>query len=372
MEYFIGKDDNGNYFLNAEMKNKKDFMDPPVMNQYEWQEETEEQIINLYGKYGATSKPEKFECVLRHFSSKSDLERKIYFDQWKIYVFQKTTLDPKTCICSQSIHDLRFIQNTINGNILMVGNCCIKKLAKNTKLGAQNADLNNFRDRVIRRCKGCPLDCFALRMRGNYCEDCYWDLEGKKREKIDKGKRCCAHCFEKKRISLYTDRCGDCLNEGKEAIKFIFLGDAYEKVKENKIVPIKISDSKKSTSEAEDSEDLIPVRKSKIMVLDDSSNDSAPTKMSQQTTILNDCIEDIMIVKNHSNKVVSESSPQINQYPKITIANDSSEKDAPTKTSSSKKSKSTNIINKKGSNSISDSTSDKEQPKYTPSSSGSG
>lgn len=278
MEYFIGKDDDGNYFLIAEMKDKKKFNKVPVINQYEWQEGTEEQMDRLYVKYSATSKPERFESVLNHFSSKINLDRETLFSEWEIYFAKKATNNPKTCICSQSIRDLRFIQNTKNGNILMVGNRCIRKVAKNTKLGEQNADLNNFRDRVIRECRGCTLNCFALRMRGSYCEDCYWDLDAKKREKIDCGKRYCAHCFEKKRISLYSDRCKECLEGGKEAIKFIFLDDAKEAEKEDKIAPIKKPAPKKSTPKADDSEDLVLVKKpKKIPVIDDSSDDSAPS-----------------------------------------------------------------------------------------------
>ena len=359
MEYFIGKDDDGNYFLISKVKNKKKFKKTPVMNQYEWQEETEEQIISLYGKYGVTSKPDRFEAVLKHFSSKINLEREILYSEWEIYVAKKATLDPKICICSQIIRDLRFIQNKINGNILMVGNCCIEKLAKNTKLGEQNIDLNNFCDRVIRECEVCKLTCFALRMRGNYCEDCYWDLEREKRIEIDNGKRCCSHCFNMKPPFSCTGVCENCDKNGKDPIKFIFLGDAYEEVKENKIIPIKIADSKKSISESEDSEDLVVVKKP-ARILDDSSDDasinkspqitrhndsdvpfrkyskkvsksSTPIKSSSKEKILDSDSEDFVAApdKKHQ-KVVSVSSALTKQLsPKI--QDDSSEEDAPKK-----------------------------------------
>lgn len=111
-------------------------------------------IQDLYEQYHVSTQPERFRIILLHFSEnqqntdiselqESQKEKKLeelfyqYITQWNIYISTKNMGNYTTnCCCSHVIHRLYYIYNRFNGNILLVGSICIKKVfERSSKLG---------------------------------------------------------------------------------------------------------------------------------------------------------------------------------------------------------------------------------------------
>jgi hypothetical protein len=79
-------------------------------------------------------KPTRFLFVLLYFSNNTENED-LACHEWKIdfYNSGKIINDSTFCICSHIIHELHYIKNKLNGNVLRIGRDCIDKI-KNDEL----------------------------------------------------------------------------------------------------------------------------------------------------------------------------------------------------------------------------------------------
>lgn len=99
----------------------------------------EDEIKSLWIHPGASKyMQENFNTVLLHHSESKD--PKIAIVEWSFYA-NTTDGEGRTCICSHVIHDMFYIINSVNGNILRVGNDCINKLYKSSDL---DLDIKEF------------------------------------------------------------------------------------------------------------------------------------------------------------------------------------------------------------------------------------
>lgn len=86
----------------------------------------DEKIISIWNKTKKKSKPELLKAVLFTYSEdKSDDN----FNEWSTYRVKTDEDDDEEtfCCCSHTIHDLYFIKNKVNDNVLRVGSECIHK-----------------------------------------------------------------------------------------------------------------------------------------------------------------------------------------------------------------------------------------------------
>lgn len=145
----------------------------------------------LLAKQEKAGKPEKFKYILDYYSE-VPITEVANSDEWE----DITGLDTKDndiiqatetfCICSQKIQQLIFIESKYNGNVLRVGNCCIKKfMSDHTK---QDHKIKDNQRRYERQGGG--------------------------------NRRQCATCFKRRLgTSYHVDAtvCGECKAEGKSA-----------------------------------------------------------------------------------------------------------------------------------------------------------
>ena len=82
----------------------------------------------LYEKKGTSNMAERFLYVIKHFSKNKNFNDIIETDEWLCDSENPDLGDDTKCICSQSIHYGVYIKSKLNGNILRVGNVCIKKM----------------------------------------------------------------------------------------------------------------------------------------------------------------------------------------------------------------------------------------------------
>jgi len=174
-----------------------------LINQYEREGDYEKLVSPLYETISRKDKPTRFAHVLTHFSEPSqpraEISEEVYvgqvIEQWRVYARSWTDDVGRlgfNCICSQcNIHDLRYVVNLQNENVLLVGNSCIKKLPNCTTLWQQNAALSKELNKTLvcgycetekareefdykEICKDCERDRSIDELRGvkRYCRGC--------------------------------------------------------------------------------------------------------------------------------------------------------------------------------------------------------
>jgi len=112
-------------------------------------------------------------------------------------------LNEHYCCCSHPIHELYYVINKYNGNILLIGNDCINKFCPD--------NLQNMAHKLkksLRRCKYCSNVGKVDEMFSGFCQDCV--NKGYHNQKL---KRACQTCL-KFRISIkkpsYVTMCKKC------------------------------------------------------------------------------------------------------------------------------------------------------------------
>lgn len=139
-------------------------------------------IQPIWTKVGG-NKTDRFDAVVLHFSEKDRKNIKIAINEWK---FIDNESDNTWCVCSQkNIHDVYFIQNKHNGNILRTGCDCIEKVTKDnpeSKLGidvgdiAKQAEYRKRHKNITPQHRMCPsCKWYRIRVRDidrTHCECC--------------------------------------------------------------------------------------------------------------------------------------------------------------------------------------------------------
>ena len=165
-------------------------------------------IENVYQQTGISQKPDRFQVILRVYST--DMNQSIVqgLPQWHIIHTRFTGNfgeHPSHCICSQVIERLYFVQNSLNGNILLIGHECIKKFGSESLI-AESSIIGKF----YRKCQHCSKSTFFTDIIGGCCPNCTIYAENTK--------RCCRSCLKLSKIAENNWRCKSCIQNSKPAI----------------------------------------------------------------------------------------------------------------------------------------------------------
>ena len=156
-----------------------------------FREEQSQALLNgVYTAYDLKTMPSKLGVSIIYFSSLRDIpdsEDKFERAIQEYHVFS-VDLDHEEkkhfCICSHPITDSYYIINQYNGNILLIGQDCIKKFFP-----------ERVQDQVLtirkgfRKCKYCKCTHKSIEMLSGYCRNCLGNI---KKGSI---KRACLNCF---------------------------------------------------------------------------------------------------------------------------------------------------------------------------------
>jgi hypothetical protein len=147
----------------------------------------EELKINIVEEGETQRKNIVFKKMLRYFSidkknyKNASLEWDVRTDLTQEYV--EDDIIYCQCICTHIIHELHFIENKHNGNILMVGRDCVKKIDNNSLQQTfdkhiRDLDYQKTGKTISRQCNGCHK--FKIRNTLNplinLCKSCFLDI----------------------------------------------------------------------------------------------------------------------------------------------------------------------------------------------------
>lgn len=215
------------------------------------------QMLKVHKLYDVPDMKRRFKCVLGHYSKPRTHLRKFVTNeekwsailgQWQFYGREHASSRedrvgdrrPYSCICSHDITDLHYVRNINTRNTLMIGNCCITKFAKGSKLAVENEEFNSSDRRVRRNCKNCTSKCYALDLQGGYCSVCYEKATPEEQSELDR-KKYCAHCFRLRKIPKPRKRCNKCRKANKKILQL------HDEESEN-------TEEEKSIEDSEDNE----------------------------------------------------------------------------------------------------------------------
>lgn len=89
----------------------------------------------------------KYELFFKNIADKSESKDwEILKKEWFLSYIRVAKSEPKTCACGHyPIKNLCFIKNKINNNIVLVGNCCVKKFMNNIQSSNYFIALNKLK-----------------------------------------------------------------------------------------------------------------------------------------------------------------------------------------------------------------------------------
>lgn len=128
---------------------------------------------NLRSLTGATDKPTRFAAVFLSFSVSDDL-----VEASREWTTHSIDVCPGTnCVCSKNIAHQFFLRNTVNGNILLIGNTCIKKLPFSEDLKKTIAKQYAIKQKLqkgieYRKCFRCSDRIIHPSLPDKYCVSC--------------------------------------------------------------------------------------------------------------------------------------------------------------------------------------------------------
>ncbi len=214
MEYSVVEDNDNNDTINFRSTS---YADDGEIDQFTNYKESRDIIESLYDQYNVSGKYEKFRCILVchsntkiDYSKITDEEYNKLLSQWNLYArTYNGAKKRRQCICCQNLTDLRYVINKENQNILLVGNKCINKFAKQSKLAHSNNNFTNFLNKVCKKCEKCSVKKYAIEMKGGYCLRCYDKRDKSKQRVLDK-KKVCISCLNFRVIKNIGKRCNTC------------------------------------------------------------------------------------------------------------------------------------------------------------------
>lgn len=137
----------------------------------------------LEESYGLKKKSDRFAYILHKFSVDDTpwIPHSLNcIDQWKVVVTPSSNPinDHKIqCICSQYIEHTYYIENQINGNVLIVGSSCICKFGTDEMAETVRsiARQRNNKEKLRRQCFSCGKYRIGLKKPDyiNQCKPCY-------------------------------------------------------------------------------------------------------------------------------------------------------------------------------------------------------
>lgn len=160
----------------------------------------------------------KFQSVIIFFSSiGKDLDtngwdddqafEKIFnqvIEEYRMFIKLEPDGREHYCICSHPINQLYYIVNENNGNTLVVGSECIKKICPE-----EFQDAMKSLNRAVRPCKRCKISHKTTAMISGFCSGCSLLVS-------HKGKRACQKCFRFRISESWKTFCKECYKETRE------------------------------------------------------------------------------------------------------------------------------------------------------------
>ena len=145
---------------------------------------------------------EQFKREIIQHSESTDYEDALL--EFKVKRFERV-MEPNNCICGHDIVENCFVENIYNGNVLTIGNCCIKKFfpaeeveeAQRLRREAINLTRVCKLDNKRYRKEGCLNDevCNSCHLMNKKCETCkeYFHCED---EEMRRYKKMCTPCWQ--------------------------------------------------------------------------------------------------------------------------------------------------------------------------------
>lgn len=180
----------------------------------------EEHWVNLENNFGYKKKSERFSYILYLYSNHNNIDQgwlpkgEEYIQQWK--VVKNPPKDPINniglkCICSQNIEHLYFIENQLNGNVLMVGSNCICKFGTDEMIETVQslARQRNNKETLRRQCYSCGKYRIGPTKPDYFiqCKPCYQE----KRPMLEIFQRECITCKQKNIPINKYDKIQECI-----------------------------------------------------------------------------------------------------------------------------------------------------------------
>lgn len=149
----------------------------------------------LREKRGMRGMPERFQYIVCFFSHKCrNMDPVHKFEKYYPKCIAEYDLDnvgedhDSYCICSHYIHELYFIVNRINGNILRTGNVCIKKLGdkrlkRSVTIQKRKRDYKKNGSGKFKMCVECLKFRIPRQQHRTVCGKCSHDLKPKPKPK---------------------------------------------------------------------------------------------------------------------------------------------------------------------------------------------
>lgn len=171
-------------------------------------------IEQLYENTGIFAKPERFQLIIRAYSRDVNQPLEICMPEWHILFtrFRNSNIQgmfgdlPSHCCCSQDIEKLYFVQNSVTGNILLVGSECIKKFGSEA-LKQERTVIGKF----YRKCLNCAKSTFFTDIVGGHCSNCD--------DSAPNDKKCCRACLKLAKIKENNWRCKACIKKQRPYIQ---------------------------------------------------------------------------------------------------------------------------------------------------------
>lgn len=209
-------------------------MDPDLPG---FTENCEDIILSLWKKCPKLEKPYIFKFVMKTYSNNKNINlnvhnKNINTKEWDCpdKDYSKTDIRDQDvhCICTQPIKNRIYIKSKLNGNVLRVGSCCIKKLCDDeTLIASVNEavrDINYIKNGKgdKKKCKKCKLHRIGKNSRNQYCEPCYKEYrnpcysdtssseDSDEGEKILPGIKLCKRCKNTDKLYQDTGMCEKC------------------------------------------------------------------------------------------------------------------------------------------------------------------
>ena len=187
------------------------------INQYEAADNDYPRVAALHDRLGVVGKPERFRAILYHFSEPrtrlQDLTSEKQTELLSQWTFYASDVGDAYCICSQPhIRDLRYIRNTKNRNILLVGNDCVEKLPDEVEVKQTNA-LFTQEAKKTDTCRHCTLT--MERSDFEYVGICANCESQETPISLCQLRRYCPSCTNPRVIKAEKGVCDRCYGEGK-------------------------------------------------------------------------------------------------------------------------------------------------------------
>lgn len=166
-------------------------------------------LEEIYNQTGVSKKQERFQIIIQCYSTDQSLPLDQCLSEWYIIHARKTSQSENfkpRCCCSQDIERLYFVQNSLNGNILLVGGECIKKFGSDS-LKTERQIISKF----YRKCEHCDKLTFFTQIVGGCCPNCSKHAENEKRY--------CRSCLRLSKIRNNNWRCNACIEHQKPIIE---------------------------------------------------------------------------------------------------------------------------------------------------------